>query len=210
MIKAFIPENDIDEIIANTYVLGQHDKGCVVVDLGNPSEKISDYVKNNFKKCWGILLTHAHLDHTRAVDAFLSRFDYDIPVYLHEDDYEMLMDDSLSGAADGEHYVPNFDPKLIKDNQILNFGDAKIKVIHTPFHTRGSVCYLSEEDNALFTGDTLFAGSVGRTDLPGGDENAMIPSLMKLKELSDFLAVYPGHGKTTNLGFEKKNNHFLQ
>lgn len=209
MIKAFIPQNDTEELIANTYVLGIDDKSCVIVDLGNPTDRVYDYVSANFKKVSAILLTHGHYDHVRGVDRFLSHYNEKIPVYLGEDDYMMLEDPSLS-LASMEHGSVSFDPTLLKDGMTLRFKDTEIKVIATPFHTMGSVCYLDEEDNALFTGDTLFMNSVGRTDLLGGDESYMIPSLSKLKALNDMLVVYPGHGKITNLRNEKANNPFLK
>jgi hydroxyacylglutathione hydrolase len=208
MIKAFIPKDDEDELIANTFVLGKSDQGCLVIDLGDESDKIVTYVKSQYKKCMGILLTHAHFDHIRGLTHFLSKFDYPIPVYIHADDYLMLMDPKLNGVS-GEGVEINVDPKLVKDEEILTFDDTKIKVIHTPFHTAGSVCYLSEEDNALFTGDTLFKGSVGRDDFKGSEPEKMSSSLKKLIGLSDMLVCYPGHGEITNLGQEKKTNPFL-
>jgi hydroxyacylglutathione hydrolase len=211
MIKAFRADEDPDELIANTYVLGQKGKNCLIVDLGDKSDKIERFVKNDFRKVVGILLTHAHFDHIRGVSRFLRSFDYSIPVYLHEDDYEMLMTDAMNGSLNNHEKINvDFDPVLVKDGQILTFGDTSIKVIHTPFHTQGSVCYLDVEDNALFTGDTLFKGSIGRTDMPGGDEEMIVPSLLKLKGLSEMLVCYPGHGGITTLKEEKENNPFLK
>jgi glyoxylase-like metal-dependent hydrolase (beta-lactamase superfamily II) len=208
MIKAFIHEDDEDELIANTYVMGKPGGSCLVVDLGDSSDKIVDFVKANYKKVSALLLTHAHFDHIRGVSHFLASFDYKIPVYLEENDYVMLMTKSMNGS--GKNGVEcDFDPILVKDNQELVFGDSKIKVIHTPFHTPGSACFLSEEDNALFTGDTLFKGSIGRDDLPGGEPDKVSSSLKKLLSLSDILVCYPGHGEITSLGKEKKTNQFL-
>jgi hydroxyacylglutathione hydrolase len=211
MIKAFRHDDDPDELICNTYILGRKDGACLVVDIGDKSNTVIDYIKANYKKVLGILVTHAHFDHVRGISHFLDSFKgQDIPVYLEEEDYEMLMNDRLNGSAEEKEALKvNYDVTLIKDGQVLTFGDTKIKVIHTPFHTQGSVCYLSEEDNALFTGDTLFKGSIGRTDFEGGDEKEIVPSLMKLKDLSDLLVCYPGHGPITKLGEEKKTNPFF-
>ncbi|MCI2068144.1 MAG: MBL fold metallo-hydrolase [Bacilli bacterium] len=211
MIKAFRHDDDVDELICNTYVVGRRGKPCIVIDMGDKTDNVENYIKANNTKVLGLLLTHAHFDHIRGVKHFLNSFDYSIPVYLEEEDYEMLMTDSMNGAEE-EHEKLNidFDPVLVKDEQVLTFGELKIKVIHTPFHTQGSSCFLSEEDNALFTGDTLFKGSIGRTDFQGGDAQEVFPSLMKLKALSDLLVCYPGHGGITKLGEEKKNNPFFR
>lgn len=209
MIKAFRHEDDIDELVANSYVIGKTGGACLIVDMGDDGNGEIKYIKANFKKVAAVFLTHAHIDHFRGVGHLLQSFaNQDIPVYLHEDDYLTLMDSSSSLAPKG--FEVSFDPVLVKDDQLLEIGDEKIKVIHTPFHTPGSCCYLMEEENALFTGDTLFKGSIGRTDLPKGDAEAVVPSLMKLKRLSSLLVCYPGHGDITKLDNEKKNNPFLQ
>lgn len=207
MIKAFKEENDFDELVANTYVVGVGDD-CIVVDLGKCSQRLIDYINHTYKKVLGILLTHAHVDHIRGVVPFLKHFNYDIPVYLHGDDYEMIVNPSLASAG-MDTPDTNFDPQLVKDDEILEFNDLKIKVIHTPFHTKGSVCYLDEEDNALFTGDTLFKESIGRTDLYGGDSSSVYPSLTKLICLNEMLVCFPGHGSVTTIKAEKANNPFL-
>jgi len=207
MIKGFIHEdNDEQFLVANTFILGKGGQDCIVFDCGDRSDTVPDYCKANFKKVLGILITHAHFDHIRGISHFLSCFNNQkIPVYIHEDDYEMLMNTDLNGGVEID-----FDPILVKDDQILTFDSTNIKVIHTPFHTPGSVCYLSEEDNALFTGDTLFKGSIGRSDLPLGDSTKVEDSLKKFETLSDMLVCYPGHGPVTNLGSEKKNNPYLK
>lgn len=205
MIKGFKYDESNGLLIANTYILGKAGQDCIVFDCGDRSDTIVNYVKANFKRVLGILLTHAHYDHIRGVSHFLQAFpNLDIPVYLEEDDYEMLMNKDLNGGVEVD-----FDPVLVKDNQILTFDDTKIKVIHTPFHTKGSCCYLSEEDNALFTGDTLFKDGIGRTDLPLGEPDKVESSLKKLAGLSEFLVCYPGHGDVTSLANEKKNNSYL-
>ncbi len=206
MIKGFIYPEDGPMLIANTYVLGKTGQGCIIIDCGDRSNTVSDYIKANFKNLLGILITHAHYDHIRGISHILEAFpNTKIPVYIEEHDYEMLMDKDLNGGVDID-----FDPVLVKDGDVITFGDTKIKVIHTPFHTPGSSCYLSEEDNALFTGDTLFKGSIGRTDMKLGEPDKVKSSMEKLYSLSDLLCCYPGHGGVTNLGNEKKTNPFFK
>src|SRR5574344_1927665 len=137
MIKAFRHDDDIDELVANSYVIGKSGSSCIVIDMGDDGTGEIDYIKANYKKVAAVLLTHAHFDHFRGVGHFLQAFsDQSIKVYLEEEDYPVLMDNSLSLADSG--FEPSFDPVLVKDGQILTIGDEKIQVIHTPFHTPGS------------------------------------------------------------------------
>lgn len=209
MIKAFNFDNSYP-LASNTYVLGKKGAGCIVFDLGSNSNDIIDFVKKNFKEVHAIMLTHGHLDHIRGVNNFLKSFPK-TPVYIHKDDYEMLVDDKFNKAIFNED-IPeiDYDPILVEDNQIVDFGDFKIKVIHTPFHTKGSVCYLSIEDNAIFTGDTLFKQGIGRYDFSNSVPNMIQSSLIKLSKLNELLVCYPGHGLITSLKQEMENNPYFR
>ena len=111
----------------------------------------------------------------------------------------------------GEKISINVATIPVEDGEMITINKIKFKVIKTPFHTEGSVCYLFEDDNALFTGDTLFKGSIGRTDLATSDPSKINSSLMKLNDLSEWLVVYPGHGGISRLGQEKETNpYFVQ
>ncbi len=211
MVKAFLNPDGEKDFSANTYVLGKIGGSCLIIDLGMQSDELFAYVKKHYEKCSGILLTHAHFDHIRGVSAFLKRFPgKSIPVYLHPND-KALIDDPEQNASimTGEKVRGNFVTLDIEDGETLDIKDFHIQVIHTPFHTKGSVCYLSNDDNALFTGDTLFKNSIGRSDLVVSEPEKIEPSLRKLLSLRDTLVVYPGHGPLSNLGAEKKNNPFL-
>lgn len=209
MIKAFNFENS-NQLAANTYVLGKNGGGCIIFDLGSTSNLVADFVKKNFKKVYAIMLTHGHLDHIRGVNNFLKVFPK-TPVYIHEDDFNMLVDEKINGQIFNEEILEwNFEPILVKDGEVISFDDYKIEVIHTPFHTLGSVCYLSKEDNALFTGDTLFKNSIGRYDFSNSDPDKIQESLLKLSKLNELLVCYPGHGPITSLRQEMENNPYFR
>ena len=211
MIKTFRFESDTSEFSANTYVVGDKGGRCVVIDLGSTQQRVIDYIKENHTSCSGILLTHGHFDHIRGIEKFLETFS--CTVFVHAKDQELLENPKLNCS----HFSEKKDISLklsniylLDDEDEIDFKNGYIfKVIETPFHTNGSVCFLCEKENALFTGDTLFKGSIGRTDLPKGNEKLVISSLSKLIELDDSLRVYPGHGDETTLGKEKSQNGFL-
>lgn len=214
MVKIFTYDENPTEFSANTYVVGKIGANCIVIDLGSTDPQIYDYIDTHYEKCVGILLTHAHFDHIRGVPAFLKHYraKYDIPVYLNIEDLELLTDPKLnsSTALTGENVQMNLNPILVEDGMNLELSKLKIKVLETPFHTEGSVCYLLENENALFTGDTLFKGSIGRTDMPTSSPEKVKSSLNKLKSLNPYLVIYPGHGPMTRLDVELKENPFLK
>lgn len=212
MVKIFNFENDAKEFSSNTYVIGKISHDCIVIDLGSTSDVIYDYVSSHYEKVAAILLTHAHFDHIRGLTNFLKHYKnkYDIPVYLASDDKELLNNPDLNASkVNGEIVQINTPVIELNQEKTINIKEFTIKVFYTPFHTEGSVCYLFEDDNALFTGDTLFAGSIGRSDLMTSDSNKIKSSLLKLYNLNNNLVVYPGHGPITRLEKEKKTNPFF-
>ncbi len=184
----------------NCYVLSINEK-VIVIDPGAKAERILTAI--NEREVIAILLTHAHFDHIGALNELLTHFT--CPVYLHEDDEPLLSNPELNYSfpkrfvvdADTIHYTNN-----------LQIGEFKIEVIETPGHTEGSVCLIIE--NNLFSGDTLFMQSVGRTDLKTGNPTKMKQSLRKLKALDQNYVVYPGHDEHTTLDQEKKYNIYLK
>lgn len=211
MVKVFNFDKNVNEFSANTYVIGKIGGTCLIVDLGATSDEVSEYIEDHYEKIGGILLTHAHFDHIRGIPHLMKRFkNKNIPIYLAGEDKPLLKNQiSNASKANGDNVSIDVDTIDINDGDVLDFKDYKVKVIATPFHTEGSVCYLIEDDNTLFTGDTLFKGSIGRYDLPTSDPSKIQESLEKLMNLSNYLAVYPGHGSITRLGEEKKNNPYL-
>ena len=185
----------------NCYILiNEKTKSCVIVDPGDEAFKIEKAIEDLNVTPKFIILTHAHFDHVGAVKVLQDK--YKIPFYMHENEEAYVKNDNtVFGNLDKAE-------RFIKDGEIINLDDIEIEVIHTPGHTKGGVCYLA--DNKLISGDTLFQGSVGRADFPGGDMNELIQSIKsQLLNIGDDVEVYPGHGPKTTIAFEKKMNPFL-
>ncbi len=200
MIKTF-RFNDPDEIVANSYVIGEKDKGCVIIDLGRYDDRIRKYIKENHNSIVnGLLLTHGHFDHISGINDFLK--EYSPTLFIKREEEKLLTDTRLNCSCTFSHeIVVDYSNKyLLDDEDEINFGNGYIfKVIETKGHTEGSVCYLLNKENALFSGDTLFKNSIGRCDLPTGSIKDMRISLEKLSKLDANLNVYPGHGEPTIL-----------
>ena len=211
MVKTFRFDNDTKEFSANTYVIGEKGGPCIAIDLGSTQTRVISYIKENHTSCLGILLTHGHFDHIRGLNNFLKEFN--CTVFIDFNDKDFLTDSKLNGSKYSEEnqvIVKTTNIYELDDEDEINFGNGYLfKVIETPFHTNGSVCYLCEKENALFSGDTLFKGSIGRTDLPTGSERLVNSSLKKLLNLNPKLVVYPGHGETTTLEKEISSNPYL-
>ena len=196
----------------NAYVVFDRDSGeGILVDPGDEAERIIDLVKRCGVRVRGIYLTHAHFDHLLAVRDL--RSDLGCGFYLHRGD-ELILKLAPKYAREfiGRVIPPPPDPDgWIEDGQIIRIGESSCKIIHTPGHTPGSVCYLLEEERVVLTGDTLFAGSIGRADLPGGDLRQLRSSILdKLLKLPDDYAIYPGHGPSSTIGVERRMNPFVR
>lgn len=190
----------------NCYIIFDKNNNAVIIDPGSEASVILDELKERNLKAEYILLTHAHPDHFGAVNEINKELNVDI--YISEDDKLLLetrsKDLSRTLGIDTEEVIAN---KYLRNNDSIKFGDHAFKVISTPGHTEGSICLLL--DNILFSGDTLFFRSIGRTDLLGGNYEDIIASLNKLMDLDDDIIVLPGHGQETTIGFEKQNNPFI-
>jgi glyoxylase-like metal-dependent hydrolase (beta-lactamase superfamily II) len=175
-------------------------KDALVIDPGDEGEMIRGEMAALSLSPGAVLLTHGHFDHTGGLSAFAG-----VPLYLHNEDLPMLNDPSINAAFLAGDSRPRPQSALpVRDGEELRLCGLSVRVLHTPGHTRGSVCYLIE-DQALFTGDTLFAGGFGRTDLYGGDEKALWQSLRKVLSLENDVPVYPGHGRATSVLRERRN-----
>ncbi len=177
-----------------SYIIGDNGEAAVV-DPGWDYKKLIDVCEKEKLKITKILLTHTHYDHAMDLKKIVKATNAE--VYVHK--LENLKD-------------KGFKIKNIEDDDIINVGKTKIKVLHTPGHSSGSVCFLF--DKILITGDTLFVGAIGRVDLPGSNEEEMMKSLKGLGKLDDDIEVYPGHDygekASSTIGYEKKNNPFMK
>jgi hydroxyacylglutathione hydrolase len=187
---------------ANTYILSDNGK-AVIIDPAGKVSTIRKYLLD--QPLIAILLTHGHLDHVEAVDGLYDI--YKCPVYVARDDGEILKDPSFIGKYD-EFKVKVKAPLTYLDSPIIKVGDFEFAVYETPGHSDGSVCYKIGEH--LFTGDTLFANSVGRTDLYSGSNVKLKQSLKLFKEFDKDTIVYPGHYEKTNLEYILKYNPFFE
>lgn len=191
---------------ANCYLLSDEEGATAVIDPGDEAGTILETVRAGELAVESILLTHAHFDHILAADEL--RRETGAPVYVYETDAPALADPrrSLTVLAKGGAGPLRAD-HLLKDGEELRVGRLAVSVLHTPGHTPGSCCFLCGD--ALFSGDTLFAGSIGRTDFPGGDDQAMAASLRMLAALEPGIRVFPGHGESTTLSKERMENPYL-
>ena len=193
----------------NCYLLCNMDiKECVLIDPADSLDEISRMIDESGCSLKGILLTHGHFDHIMAADAVRDK--YGVKVYASCDEKNTLEQPHINL---GEAYGLKLSVKADvwhKDGEILKLAGFDIEALHTPGHTEGGSCYYIREIGVLFSGDTLFCGSVGRTDFPGGSMSEIVRSIKeKVMVLPDDTKVYPGHGEGTSVGYERENNPFL-
>lgn len=182
----------------NCYLIREaQSKTCVVVDPGGHPNKVLTYLENNGLTLEAILLTHGHFDHVGAVKELAEKTS--CRVYLHAADL-LLPENYTAGPL---YYTHTYD-----EGDVLELAGLTIRVLHTPGHTEGSVCLVV--DDVIFSGDTLFCHSCGRTDLPGGDPEAIMTSLARLKAMEGDYRVLPGHNRATTLAVEREYNPFMK
>ena len=193
----------------NCYLaINEETKETVVVDPADCPKYLMRHIKENELKIVAILLTHGHFDHTMGIDKFLD--EYKVPVYVHEEDAAMLEDIELNLSRVYTSGYTFSGARTVRDKQILHLAGEDFEVIHTPGHTRGGCCFYVAEDNVLFSGDTLFQNSVGRTDFETSSMSDLVHSIRdRLFVLPDETHVYPGHMGETMIGHEKKYNPFI-
>lgn len=197
--------------VENAFVLwDEATKKAVIIDPGDEPDRIAGAARVLDLKVTEIVCTHAHIDHAGAVAELKRRLE--VPVAMHKEEKPVL--DHLEPQARmfglSSVEVPEID-RWLEEGDTIDVGEIKGKIIHTPGHTPGGCCIYFEDDKAVIAGDTLFQGSIGRSDFPGGSHEQLISSIKdKLLPLGDDVAVYCGHGPKTNIGIEKKYNPFVR
>ena len=192
----------------NCYVVSDDTGEGVVIDPGGMAKEILAYIREAKLSIKAVLDTHGHCDHIGANDAI--RDATEAPLYIHKEDGAMISDIRLNlSAFMGFKVISRPAEHLLSEGDKISFGNSELEVIHTPGHTKGGVCFVG--DGVAFTGDTLFAGSIGRSDFPGGSEVELIGNIKKkLLALPDEMKVYSGHGPSSEIGWERKCNPYLQ
>jgi len=189
---------------------------CVVIDPGMPdvSSQLDEILQRHNLKPVAIIATHGHLDHTFSIQPIADG--YSIPAYIHSEDREYLAapeklhGQEFAATLSGMNFVEPAQVRELRNGDLVDLVGLSFKAIHAPGHTRGSLMF-EVSDEVLISGDVLFAGSIGRTDLPTGSAKEMEETLRKkVVTLSDHLQVLPGHGPETSMAYEKKNNPYLK
>ena len=197
----------------NTYILYDETKECVIVDPGcyelSEKQELAGFIEENGLTPVAIFLTHAHIDHILGNNFIVGK--YNIPIYMSKIETDLLKSAFVYGEMWGIKVEPSPDPTyFIEEGKELKFGNTTLEVFFTPGHSPGSYSFLHRPTNQLFSGDVLFNGSIGRTDLPGGNFDILEKSILeKLYVLSDEIIVFSGHGPETTIGHEKKTNPFV-
>jgi hydroxyacylglutathione hydrolase len=208
-VKTFV-FNDFQE---NTYLLYDHTLACCVIDPGMNSEsermEFDDFILQHKLKPGEIINTHCHVDHVLGCKYLKSR--YNIPFYIHMKEIDVLEKAQLYGNFFGlKVETPPSPDHYVEEGETFKIGESELKFFHVPGHSEGSIALYCATDRILITGDVLFRGSIGRTDLPGGDYTTLIKSIKtKLMTLPGNVDVYPGHGAKTTIENERNSNPFL-
>jgi len=203
----------VNPLSENSFVLYDETGDSIFVDPGffyrEEKREIKEYIADNKLKPVKITNTHCHFDHIMGLEFI--RNEYNIPFYAHKEDsfwVDNASEQALRFGMEMNAVSPIDD--FLNEKEFVEFGDSRLEIIHIPGHAPGHVVFYSKEDNFLIAGDVLFYGSIGRTDLPGGDHITLISNIKsKLFLLPDSTKVYCGHGQETTIGFEKNSNPFL-
>lgn len=197
----------------NTYLLYDSTGECLIFDPGcydsHEEQVLVHFIEKEGLKPVKLINTHAHIDHVFGNDFVFRK--YGLRPWLHKLDLPILQNLEAVGKMYGVNATPSPEPEgFLDENDIVRFGATELKLFFTPGHSPGSLCFYNEDSRMLIAGDVLFQLSIGRTDLPGGDHGTLIESITeKLMKLPDDVTVFPGHGPTTTIGFERKNNPFI-
>lgn len=198
----------------NTYIVFNENKDAYIIDPGNftdqESEILEKFISDNDLKVQNILLTHAHIDHVLGLQNVFDK--YQVPVLVHPFEQEILDRNPMDANRFGFFFEP-FEGKIsyINEGQTVNLGKHEFKIIHVPGHSPGSIAFLNEAQKFMISGDVLFEGSIGRTDLYKGDHEQLISSIKtKLFVIDEETKIYNGHGNPTTIGFEKNYSPYFK
>ncbi len=196
-------------VYTNCYFLKNKTTGeMILIDPADCPDKIYEKVTQMEGTPVAVLLTHGHFDHIMAAQAVKER--YNIPIYACRQEEEMLRDPSVNMTSHYGRDCSITPDVFLTDLEVFQLAGFTVQMIHTPGHTKGSCCYYIKEEDVLFSGDTVFYGSVGRTDFPGGSTADIVRSLHKLVDsLPEETEVFPGHDASTTIGYEKRYNPFV-
>lgn len=207
-IKNFV----FNPFLENTYVVYDESKECLIIDPGcyedYEKSKLSGFIAKNDLKVVRLLNTHCHIDHVFGNEYIKTK--YRVNLSIHKEDEAVLRAVKVYAPNYGfQHYEESFADNYLKEGDRITFGNSHLEVIHVPGHAPGHIALVNKEEKCCISGDVLFRGSIGRTDLPGGDHRTLIDSIRtKLFALSDDVAVHCGHGYATTIGYEKANNPY--
>lgn len=198
----------------NTYILKDESGTCAIIDAAcygqRETDKLLTHIDDHQLTPVFLLNTHAHVDHLLGIASLRKKFD--IPFLMHEEGLPVLHSAADQGKMFGFSLDEPGDPdRFIAEGDVIPVGDFSLEVLHLPGHSPGSVVFVERSGKKLLTGDVLFKGSIGRSDLPGGDFDLLISGIRrKLLNFADDFQVYPGHGPSTNIGDERRTNPFLR
>jgi len=203
----------LGEYQTNCYILRENDSAedCLIIDAGLGESKLINFLNKHKLNPIALVLTHGHIDHIAAVTALREHYPK-IKVYIHELDAELLTQPEYNlSALTGAIFNAGRADSLVQDKSVIEQAGLKLEVLHTPGHTPGGICLYSKDEGIVFTNDSLFADSIGRTDFPGGSTAKLLKSIKeKLFTLPEETVVYPGHGPATTIGHEKAHNQFFR
>ncbi len=193
----------------NCWIIWNEQKKAIIIDPGYDADKILKVINDNQLSIAAYMMTHGHADHISALADIANQIPAELGIHPADAKWAFSMQNIIPPFYSYPK-TPTMISRNFSDNQIYCDADITYKIIETPGHTPGSVCFYFENDGIIFTGDTLFKGSAGRTDFPGGNPRKLTESLKKLKELPDNTIVHSGHGPSSTIGYEKEHNFFMR